>query len=105
MKSLGGIGEAVKKKIVTINEALRYVLSLPIAVLVSGMDKLEVLHQNLAVARNFTPMTPAEMRALRVRCATQAADGRFELYKISKGFDGPPGREQHGFPPPDKVAA
>lgn len=105
MKSLGGTGEAVKKKVLTVNEALRYVLSLPIAVLVSGMDKLEVLHQNIAIARNFTPMTPAEMRALRVRCATQAADGRFELYKTSKRFDGPPGREQHGFPPPEKVPA
>jgi len=105
MKSLGGTGEAVKKKVLTVNEALRYVLSLPIAVLVSGMDKLEVLHQNIAIARNFTPMTPEEMRALRVRCATQAADGRFELYKTSKRFDGPPGREQHGFPPPEKVPA
>lgn len=105
MKSLGGTGEAVKKKVVTASEALRYVLSLPIAVLVSGIDKLEVLHQNLAIARNFTPMTPEEMRALRARCATQAADGRFELYKTSKRFDGPPGREQHGFPPREQTPA
>jgi hypothetical protein len=38
------------------------------------------------------------MQALRDRCAIHAADGRFELYKTSKRFDGPPGREQHGFP-------
>jgi len=105
MKSLGGTGDAVRKKVVTVNEALRYVLSLPIAVLVSGMEKLEVLHQNLAIARNFTPMTPEEMGALRNRCATLAGDGRFELYKTSKRFDGPPGREQHGFPPPEKIPA
>ncbi len=105
MKSLGGTGDAVKKKIVTVNEALRYVLSLPIAVLVSGMERLDVLQQNLAIARDFTPMTPEEMRALRARCATPAADGRFELYKTSKRFDGPPGREQHGFLPPEKVPA
>ena len=34
----------------------------------------------------------------RDRCAMHAADGRFELYKTSKRFDDPPGREQHGFP-------
>ncbi len=78
---------------------------LPIAVLVSGMERLEVLQQNLAIVRKTTPMTPEEMRGLRGRCATQAADGRFELYKISKRFYGPPGREQHGFPLPEKVPA
>jgi hypothetical protein len=43
-------------------------------------------------------MKPEAMQALRDRCAIHAADGRFELYKTSKRFDGPPGREQHGFP-------
>jgi hypothetical protein len=27
-----------------------------------------------------------------------AGDGRFELYKTMAKFEGPPGREQHGFP-------
>ena len=27
------------------------------------------------------------------------AEGRFELHNTFKTFDGPPGREQHGFPP------
>jgi hypothetical protein len=73
-------------------------MSLPIAILVSGMDSLEVLNENLEIARSFTPMKPEAMQALRNRCAIHAADGRFELYKTSKRFDGPPGREQHGFP-------
>lgn len=98
MKSLGGTAEAVKKGVVTASEALRYVLSLPVATLVSGIDKVEVLRENVRIAREFTPMKPEEMQALRARCATHAADGRFELYKTSKRFDGPPGREQHGFP-------
>jgi hypothetical protein len=38
------------------------------------------------------------MDALRRRVALAAADGRFELFKTSKRFDGKPGREQHGFP-------
>ena len=103
MKSLNGTAEAVKTGVLTAREALTDVLSLPIATRVSGMDSLEVLHENLEIARPFTPMNPAAGLALRVRCATHAADGRFELYKTSKKFDGPPGREQHGFPSPTKM--
>jgi predicted aldo/keto reductase-like oxidoreductase len=103
MKSLNGTGDAIKKGVLTVEEALRYTLSLPIATLVSGMDSLGVLHQNLAIARGFEPMSAAEMQALRERVASQAGDGRFELYKISMRFEGPPGREQHGLPPPEKM--
>jgi len=48
MKSLSGTGDAVKKGVVTPQEAIRYVMSLPIAALVSGIDSLQVLRQNLA---------------------------------------------------------
>lgn len=51
MKSLGGSGEAVMKGAVTIEEALRYAMSLPVARVISGIDSLQVLHQNLAIAR------------------------------------------------------
>ena len=103
MKSLGGTGEMIKKGVLTVDEALRYALSLPIATLVSGIDSLGVLRQNIDIVKNFKPMTESEMESLRKRCQTQAGDGRFELYKSSKKFDGPPGREQHGFPPPEKM--
>jgi len=98
MKSLCGAADAVKKKALTAEEAIRYVLSLPISVLVSGMDSLAVLRKNIATAREFTPMTAREAEALRKRCAPLAADGRFERYKTSKEYDGAEGREQHGFP-------
>ena len=98
MKSLGGTGESVKKGAVTPEEAIRYVLSQPVATLVSGIDSLGVLHQNLGIVRNFEPMSEGEMDDLRKRCAIFAADGRFELYKTSAHFEGPPGRKQHGFP-------
>lgn len=103
MKSLSGGGDPVKKGVVTVAEALRYAMSLPVATTVSGIDSLEVLHQNLAIARGFKPMSPAEMDTLRMRVAKVAADGRFELYKTSKKYDGPPGREQHGFPSKDEL--
>ncbi len=105
MKSMGGSGDAIRKRVVTAAEALRYAMSLPVAATVSGIDSLKVLHQNLRIARDFTPMTAAEMQALREHCAEAAADGRFELYKTSKKFDGEPGRKQHKFPAQDELAA
>jgi len=105
MKSLGGTGEVVRQGILSIDDALRYAFSLPIATLVSGIDSLGVLEQNLAIARGFTPMTTAETQTVRDRCAALAADGHFELYKTSKRFDGPPGRAQHNFPPQAKLDA
>jgi hypothetical protein len=77
---------------------LRYAMSLPVAVTISGIDSIEVLHQNLAVARGFQPMTSAEMQALREQCRFQASDGHMELFKTTKKYDGDVGRAQHGFP-------
>ncbi len=98
MKSLGGSGEAVLSGSVTVQEALRYAMSLPVATTISGIDSMEVLQQNLAVARNFKPYSVGEMQALRDRCAAPAADGHLELYKTTKKYDADVGREQHGFP-------
>lgn len=105
MKSLSGTGDAVKQGVITAQDALRYAMSLPVATTVSGIDSLQVLRQNLAIARGFTPMKQEEIQALRSRCAQYAADGRFELFKTSMRFDGPIGREQHGFPTQEQVQA
>jgi aryl-alcohol dehydrogenase-like predicted oxidoreductase len=98
MKSLGGGGEFVKHGAITAQEGLRYAMSLPVATTISGMDSLEVLKQNLGVARGFKPMSKEEMATLRERVRSVAADGRYELFKTSKHYDGDYGREQHGFP-------
>ncbi len=104
MKSLGGGGEPVKQGVIPAQEALRYAMSLPVATTVSGIDSLQVLRQNLGIASNFQPISAKEMQALRDRYARYAADGRFELYKTSKKYDGAPGREQHGFPPSQQLS-
>ena len=96
MKSLSGNAEPIKQGIVTPEEAIRYVLSLPIASLVSGIDSRQVLQQNLGIVRRFVPMTVTEMEALRTRVARYAMDGRFERFKSSRDYDGRIGREQHG---------
>jgi predicted aldo/keto reductase-like oxidoreductase len=97
MKSLGGNGKIVSEAGVRVEDALRYVLTLPIASLVSGIDSMKVLEQNLKIVRNFTPMTEDEMKAVEVRTFKLAGDGRYELFKSSKRYDGPFHRKQHGF--------
>jgi aryl-alcohol dehydrogenase-like predicted oxidoreductase len=98
MKSMGGNGQPITKGVVTAEEALRYAMSLPVATTISGIDSLAVLRQNLAIARNFVPMTVEEMEALRKRCAPAAGDGHLELYKSTMKYDGDLGRKQHGLP-------
>lgn len=79
-------------------------MSLPVTTTITGIDSLEILHQNLQIAQNFTPMSEAEMNALRNRCKPDAADGRYELYKLSLKFDNPESRLAHGFPLDTKQA-
>jgi aryl-alcohol dehydrogenase-like predicted oxidoreductase len=99
MKSMGGVGEIVKYGAATPAEALRYAMSIPgIATTISGNESIDVLRQNLEVAGGFTPMGAAEMQALSERCRPLAADGRYELFKTTKKYDGDIGRQQHHFP-------
>ena len=48
-----------------VEDALRYVLSLPISTLVSGIDSEKVLDQNLKIVRDFKPLTDDETAADR----------------------------------------
>jgi uncharacterized protein len=98
MKPLNGHGEAIKNGVITAEEGLRYAMSLPVATTITGMDTSGVLRQNLQVAQNFIPFSESEMQALRERCKPEAADGRYELYKLSLKFDNPEARLAHGFP-------
>src|SRR5271154_5382736 len=98
MKSLGGSGELVREGAVVVTMGLRYAMSLPVAVTVSGIDSLEVLHQNLEVACNFQPLSADAMQTIRDACRPDASDGHLELFKTAKKYDGDLGREMHGFP-------
>ena len=104
MKSLCGTGKAVKKRVVTPQDALRYAMSLPVVTTISGIDSMRVLKQNLAIASSFKPFTEGQMERLRHKFAGVAADGRFELYKTSLQHDGEEGRTQHRFPTEAELA-
>ncbi len=104
MKPINGHGDAVKKGVLTAEEALRYAMSLAVSTTITGMESPEILRQNLKVAQGLRPMTAEEMKALEERCRTYAADGRFELYKVSLKFDNPEARLSHQFPLDDQQA-
>ena len=83
---------------VTPHEALRYTMSLPVATVVSGMDSLEILEQNLAIARTFTPMSDAERIALLERTRAAAVDGPHEPFKTTRQYEANEGRAANNYP-------
>jgi uncharacterized protein len=98
MKPIGGHGEPVQKGVFTAEELLRYSMSLPVAVTITGVSDLDILEQNLKIAQSFSPLSAGEMQALRDRAKPYAGDGHFELYKTSIKFDNPEARLAHDFP-------
>jgi aryl-alcohol dehydrogenase-like predicted oxidoreductase len=69
-------------------EALHYVLSQPVSVVITGIDSTQVLDQAFEAARTFKPMDEAQIKALLDRTAVAASDGRFEPFKTTSHFDG-----------------
>lgn len=98
MKPMNGHGEPIQNGAASAEEALRYAMSLPVTTTITGMEKPDILRQNLRIAQNFQPMSRTEMQALQNRVKDVAADGHFELYKVSLKFDNPEARLAHGFP-------
>src|ERR1017187_3680605 len=100
MKGLAGgypEGRLPSKAGLSVEECYRYCLSLPITVQVMGINTMQQLKQDVALARGFKPMTPEEKRVLLEKIKDEAGDGRHELFKSTKDFDGPVHRKQHGF--------
>jgi aryl-alcohol dehydrogenase-like predicted oxidoreductase len=100
MKGLAGghpKGRIPDRGLATAPECRRFALSLPIASLVCGIISMKDLEQDVAVARNFKPYTEPELNNLIARVRDEGTDGRHELFKSTKLYDGPHHRKQHGF--------
>lgn len=87
MKSMGD-GLILKSKTATAVECLRYAMSLPTSTVITGIDSLKIFQQDLEAVKNFRPLTEAERTDLLARTANAAAEGRFEGFKTTNGFDG-----------------
>ncbi len=79
MKSLA-MGEIAKQKVFKVEDALRYVWSLPVSVLISGCDSPEVLDQNVASSKIFQPVSVDERVDILDRTEVHKGTG-VERYK------------------------
>ena len=78
----------LQSKTVTAPECLRYALSLPVSVVITGMDSVERVDQALKAAREFQPPSEKEVAALLAKTLVAARAGAYEKYKTSDQFDG-----------------
>lgn len=86
MKSMGD-GVILKSKAVTPIECLHYALSLPTSVVITGIDKQEILNQAFEAAKTFQPMNREQMTQLLAKTKEIAVAGKYELFKTSSHFD------------------
>ena len=77
----------LERKTVSASECLRYAMSLPVSVTITGIDSMAILQQALDLVSDFTPLTPSERAALLARTAGAAKNGESERYKVSQHFD------------------
>jgi predicted aldo/keto reductase-like oxidoreductase len=78
----------LRSKTVTPIEALHYAMSLPTSVIITGIDKPEILDQALEAVRTYKRLEQSQLTAMLARTKTAATKGAFELYKTSTHFDG-----------------
>jgi uncharacterized protein len=89
MKS-NAIGNITKNRIASIGECLRFAWSQEIDTLVSGVETVEQLEQNVAACKAFTPMPAAEQQRLLSRTRQGTHGPAVEQYKKkSAGARGP----------------
>jgi predicted aldo/keto reductase-like oxidoreductase len=86
MKSMGD-GVILKSKVVSPMECLHYALSLPTSVVITGIDKPEILDQGFDAAKTFQPMNRDQIAALLAKTKEVAMAGKYELFKTSSHFD------------------
>jgi aryl-alcohol dehydrogenase-like predicted oxidoreductase len=65
---------------IAMRDAMYYTLSLPVSTVIIGCDSVAQLEENVRLARDFTPLSPAQMAGLAEKaapCAKQALFFRF----------------------------
>ncbi len=70
-------------------DALRWGLTVPgVSVVITGMERPEILDQAFAVTKNFKPMPEDEQAALLAGTREAALTGKYEPFKTTNMFDG-----------------
>jgi hypothetical protein len=63
-------------------------MNLPTSTVITGIDSLKILKQDLDAVKAFRPLTEKEVADLLARTAQAACEGKFERFKTTNGFDG-----------------
>jgi uncharacterized protein len=80
MKS-NAMGPITQNKIATIEECLRFTLTQKIDVLVSGVETLDQLENNVGVVKTFKPMSTQEISSILDRTKKGPYGSKIERYK------------------------
>ena len=89
MKTFGDhfVLDAVKGAGVSPVDMLHFSMSLPVSVVITGIDKPEILEQAFEAAKTYKPMDKEQVAALLSKTKVAAAQGKSELYKTTWQFD------------------
>ena len=60
-------GNASRPGTLSMSEAIRYVLSLPVSTVIIGVDSIPQLEENIRIARTFTPLSGAQLAELQAK--------------------------------------
>ncbi len=86
MKSMAN-GILLQSKTVTPIECLHYALNLPTSVVITGIDKIEILDQACEAVRTFRTLSETEVETLLAKTVHAGAQGEYEPFKTSSIFD------------------
>ena len=68
-------------------DMLHYGMNLPTSVVITGIDKPEILDQAITAATTYQPLSEAKVAEILAKSANLARDGAYERYKTSRYFD------------------
>src|SRR5260370_39166436 len=77
----------LKSKTVKQIECLPYAFSLPTSVVITGIDKPEVLDQACDAAKTFHPTNGEQIAQLLAKTKEAAAKGKYEIFKTTSHHD------------------
>ena len=83
----GGDGIVLKSNTATAMECLQYALTLPTSVVITGIDKPEILEQAFAAVKNFEPLDRQRLAGILAKTQDVAMTGKYELFKTTAHFD------------------
>jgi aryl-alcohol dehydrogenase-like predicted oxidoreductase len=86
MKSMGD-AVILKSKTVSAMDCLHYALSQPTSVVITGIDKPDILDQALEAARTYQKISKQKLSAMVAKTVQAASRGEWELFKTSEHFD------------------